>query len=111
MARQNVPVTIEGLEFKCTHIDDADFGNIAAIYVILCVSSDSKTRVLDVGETGELGDRIRNHDRKDCWETHCENNNIWICVYPMPSAQFSKQDRLDVEAGIRRKYDPPCGDR
>jgi len=104
-------VTIGGKAFSCVRLSEANFDDIAAVYVILCVSSDGSSTVLDVGQSGELGDRINTHDRETCWKEKCPNNNVWVCVYPMPSSQHSRQDREQLEAYLRDKYDPPCGKR
>jgi hypothetical protein len=66
MAAQTANVTIGGYPFVCVSLANADFADIAAIYVILCVAKDRSWRVLDVGQTGELGDRIDSHDRRTC---------------------------------------------
>jgi len=111
MSEKNVPLTIGGKSFKCSTLSDADFKDIAAIYVIICVDKDGKWEVLDVGQSGELGERIDNHDRKDCWIKNCPNKNVWVCIYPMPTAKYSKQDRLDFENKLRNQFNPPCGKR
>ncbi len=107
-----VAVTISGRAFSCVRLAEADFRDVAAIYVILCVKPDSSWTVLDVGQTGELGTRIDSHDRRECWARNCETKNIWVCVYPMPSTRYSPQDRRALEAEVRRQYNPvPCGQR
>lgn len=111
VATKPVTLDIGDREFRCVPLTEADFIDQAAIYVILCVGEKGKWRVLDVGQSGELGTRIESHDRRDCWEEECATGNIWVCVYPMPSKRYSKQDRLNLEAALRRQYDPPCGKR
>ncbi len=106
-----VSVTIGTRTFSCVRLDQADFRDIAAVYVILCVGSDGSWTVLDVGQTGGLGGRIDSHDRRECWTASCASRNIWVCVYPMPSDRYSAQDRRAVEAESRRQYNPPCGQR
>jgi len=109
MNSKPVSVTIGALPFQCVKLSEADFRDIAAIYVILCVDKDGNWTVLDIGQTGELGERIDTHDRKKCWAEKCPNNNIWVCVYKMPSDNYTKQDRLNLEKKIRNQYNPPCG--
>lgn len=104
-----VPVTIEGKTFQCVKLSDADFKDIAAIYVIICVDKDGSWTVLDVGQSGELGERMDSHDRKQCWLNNCPNKNVWVCIYPMPSKDHSKQDRLDLEGKLRDALKPTCG--
>jgi hypothetical protein len=107
-----VAVPIGGRSFSCSSLAQADFANIAAIYVILCVKPDKSWKVLDVGQTGELGSRIDSHDRRECWVKNCETKNIWVCVYHMPSGTYSPEDRRALEAALRRQYSPvPCGQR
>ena len=102
-------ITIEGIPFICVNLSEADFADRAAIYVILCVAKDGTWRVLDVGQSGQVGTRIDNHDRQDCWRHNCPSNNIWVCIYPMPTDQYTETDRLKVERKLRLKFNPPCG--
>jgi len=104
-------VKIGGMPFACVPLAQADFEDIAATYVVLCVAPGGEWKVLDVGETGALGDRIDSHDRKDCWRRNCLGGNIWVCVYPMPSDQHTPEDRRVLERAIRLQYRPPCGKR
>jgi hypothetical protein len=111
MNSQPVSVTISTLPFQCVGLSEADFSDIAAIYVILCVEQNGNWTVLDIGQTGELGERIDNHDRKQCWIDKCPNKNVWVCIYKMPSNSYTKQNRLDLEKRLRDQYNPPCGKR
>lgn len=104
-------VTIGGRTFACVRLSEADFTDVAAVYVILCVAQDGSWTVLDVGQSGQVGSRIDDHDRKACWTRNCTNNNIWVCVYRMPSSQYTRQDREKLEAELRSQYHPPCGKR
>jgi hypothetical protein len=111
MSEKVVPITIGNLEFTCVRLSEADFKEVAAIYVIICVDSNGKWKVLDVGQTGSLGERIDGHDRKDCWIKNCPDQNIWVCVYPLPTARYSQKERVDMEKRLRDQYNPPCGKR
>lgn len=111
MNSNSVNLTIEGYPFVCVRLSDADFTDSAAIYVIICVAQDGSWTPLDVGQSGELGSRIDSHERKACWFRNCQNNNIWVCVYRMPSDQYTKEDRLRIERLLRQKLRPPCGKR
>lgn len=104
-------VTIGGRIFSCVRLSEANFKDVASIYVILCVAQDGSWAVLDVGQSGEVGSRIDAHNRQDCWKSNCPNNNIWVCVYPMPSSQYSRQDREQLESYLRSQYNPLCGKR
>jgi len=104
-------VTIGDLPFQCDRLGVVQYDNVAAVYVIICVDDDGTWQVLDVGETGELGDRLEGHEREDCWRDNCPGNNIWVCVYYTPSDQYSGEDRKQIESMIRKQYNPPCGTR
>jgi len=66
-------VTIREYLFVCVPSAQADFSGMAAIYVILCVAQDGSWTVLDVGQSGQVGTRIDDHDRRVCWERNCPN--------------------------------------
>jgi len=102
-------LVIGGVSFVCVRLAEADFSDVAAIYVILCVGSDGSSTVLDVGQSGQLGSRIDNHERKGCWGRHCPNGNIWVCVHRMPGS--TKQQREQVESTLRSQFNPQCGER
>lgn len=104
-------VTIGGLSFACVRLANADFADVAAIYVILCVDQNGGWTVLDVGQSGELGTRIDSHDRQGCWSRNCPSGNIWVCVYCMPSNKYTKEDRMRLEKTLRDQYNPSCGKR
>jgi len=48
-------LTIGRYPFVCVLLPEADFSDVAAVYVISCVASDGGSTVLDVGQTTELG--------------------------------------------------------
>ena len=111
MASEPVAVTIGGVSFQCVRLVNANFADRAAVYVILCVADGGSWTVLDVGQSGQVGSRIDSHDRRACWARNCTSNNIWVCIYPMPTSQFTEQDRLNLERKLRQQYNPPCGSR
>ena len=104
-------VTIGGRTFVCVRLSEADFTDVAAVYVILCVAENGSWAVLDVGQSGQVGSRIDDHNRRACWAKNCANNNVWVCVYRMSSSQYTRQDREKLEQELRDLYRPPCGKR
>ena len=102
-------VTIEGLSFTCVPLEEANFKDIAAIYVIICINKGNTPKIIDIGQTGEAGDRFDNHKRKECWKKYCQMGKLWACLYPMPSVKFTKKERIDLERKLRTKFNPPCG--
>ncbi|MHA1828361.1 MAG: hypothetical protein ACTSX6_06905 [Candidatus Heimdallarchaeaceae archaeon] len=98
-------VTFEG-PFE---VDKAEIPkNRAGVYAILCKKSDGKYYVMDVGESGQSGIRIGNHDRKPCWEKKCDGT-LSVYIRYMPTKEYTPEDRRKLESKIRKQYDPPCG--
>ncbi len=95
-------ITISGYSFDGPYEIDKKLIDRAAIYVVL----DSKDNVIDVGQSGETGTRLANHERKPCWD---RNGGKWFAVKWMPSDNYSKEDRERIESEIRDDKDPPCG--
>jgi hypothetical protein len=78
----------------------------SGIYAIGC-EKDRKVRVLDVGESSNVRDRVKNHDGKDCWDRHCRGGTLKYAQYATPNKQ--QVGRKAVEQNIRKKEDIPCG--
>lgn len=76
----------------------------AAVYVII-TATDS---VVDVGQSGEAGTRLANHDRSMCWKRNGGNQFV---VKWMPTSKYTREDRERLEKSIRDRYNPPCGSR
>lgn len=79
----------------------------SGVYAILCEVNDGYN-VLDIGESAKVRNRVENHDREDCWETHC-GGTIVYAVYYTPHKEQS--GRMEIEQELREQYNPPCGDR
>jgi len=104
-------MTISGYEFEGPYSVETTVipADRAAVYVIICKASDGKHYVKDVGESGEIGIRIANHDRRPCWERNCDGS-LFVYLRYMPSSQgYTAADRRELESKIRNQYNPPCG--
>lgn len=102
---------IAGIEFEGPYnIDTTSIpANKAAVYVIICQSKDGKNRVIDVGESGETGMRLANHERRSCWKEKCDGS-LSVYLHYMPSSQgYDADSRRQLERKIRQQYNPPCG--
>lgn len=82
--------------------------NRAAVYVIICELS-GEYRTMDVGESGEVGVRIADHERRPCWQENCTGSLSVYLRYMPSSAGYTSADRRELERKIRDKYSPPCG--
>ena len=85
------------------YTDDHVFDDVGAVYIFTRKEGDSYIR-LYVGQTHELGERIRYHEKWPCVRRHNVNS---ICVL----FDGSRQSRLNIETdllGFTKK--PPCND-
>ena len=85
---------------------DTDFNNVRAVYAFskrIVKDEVGFHEVLYIGETEELGTRIKNHEK---WP--CVNNNgaNCICVHP----EEEKESRIDKESDLKFNYYAPCND-
>ena len=62
-------------------------------------------RIVDVGEAGDVRQRVSTHDRADCWrrQNHAELTSAALYC--------DERTRLAVESRVRTFFKPPCGDR
>jgi hypothetical protein len=79
----------------------------SGVYVIWCKNGEVWT-VLDVGESADVKERVKNHDRSDCWARNCRGTIYYSATYT-PSAQ--QPGRLAIEQHVRAVARPPCGER
>ena len=78
--------------------------NRAPVYVITNYSKD----IIDVGQSGETGTRLDNHERRPCWK---KNDGYYFYICWMPSDRYTQDDRLELERRIRREYFLSCGEK
>lgn len=82
------------------------FNNVAAVYVVYTVIG-GRTVWLDAGETDKLGERIPNHERRECWGRNSQGNEIYIAVMQVHD-EFS---RRNIESDLRNRLLPICGEK
>lgn len=87
-----------------------DIKNTSGIYAIIDHRFNGEFYLLDVGESGELQKRLTTHDRKDQWE---KKQQGYIEFYIHYTPYITKEDRLQIEHGIRAYYgnENLCGER
>jgi len=95
-------MNVAGHEFEGPYEIGKKVVDRAAVYVIL----DAQNHVIDVGQSGEAGTRLLNHDRKLCWDRH--DGKRFVLKW-MPTTSYSIEDRIELETSIRLKYNPLCG--
>ena len=99
-------VEIGGYTFQGWYTYVSTLPEKAGLYAIGCKKNE-KVKLIDVGESGNIQERVKTHDRKDCWEDECEEGKIRYAYLRTPGK--SKSEREEIEKDIRDKEDPPCG--
>jgi hypothetical protein len=89
---------------------EGPFGNVnglnarSGVYVILGRSSVSASwNVVDVGESGNLQERVANHDRAPSWRGQGHVELAVAAIYA------DERNRMLIERQLRVQFDPPCG--
>jgi hypothetical protein len=81
------------------------FKNIGAVYIfikkILNSSGKPSYEPLYIGESSELGERIKNHNKEKCVE---KNGYTHICILPIEE----EKHRLEIESDLIHKCNTPC---
>ncbi|MCH8978104.1 MAG: hypothetical protein IH945_02535 [Armatimonadetes bacterium] len=98
-------ITICGYDFEGPYSSPSCLDSKAGVYTILDKKSNGNYDIVDVGESGNVKDRVENHDRKDCWKRHA--SEIWYAAYY--TLGWTADQRRALEKKIRDEYDPPCG--
>jgi len=93
-----------GHEFDGAFSDPSSLKPLAGVYVIWC-SPGNYWNVLDVGESEDVVERIKNHDRADCWHRNCSGTIYYSATYIS-----DQKDRLDLEYRIRSQEQVVCGE-
>jgi len=79
----------------------------AAVYAILCSRGNGNYDVVYVGETGQAGTRLSNHERSTCWNRNC-SSSLYVAIFWTSSDRYTADDRRKIEKDLRDQYDPPC---
>lgn len=76
----------------------------SGVYVILGrLHQATNWNVVDVGESGDLRERVTNHDRTMCWRGQGHSELAVAAIYA------DQPNRMQIERELRLEYNPPCG--
>ena len=95
-----------GCTFDGAYASPDQLGNRGGVYVVWC-KRNGYWPVVDVGESDEVRDRLKNHERADCWGRECERGTLYYAA----TYEDSEERRLAIEHRIRAAVKPPCGKR
>ncbi len=102
-------ITVAGHEAEGPYSNTSKLENKSGVYLILTrPDKDSKWKLIDVGESKEVRDRIEDHDREDCWDRKDRGLRGFAVIYT-PGKQ--KEGRMEIEQDIRSKRSNLCGKR
>lgn len=77
----------------------------SGVYAILGKRpADTQYRVLDIGESHSVRNRVENHDREPYWKG--QRLPLYVAAY-----YCNEATRMKVEQELRAWFNPPCGKR
>lgn len=85
------------------HINNRCIPNRSGVYIV-----HDEVGVLDVGESGRVGKRIKRHERRVCWARSAVGE-VRVSVVWTPYKK--RAGRRAIECELRDELDPECGDR
>jgi hypothetical protein len=91
--------------FEGPYKDTSLFQNLSGVYAVLC-HNNGQYNIVDIGEAGDVRNRLDTHDRKDCWKRECKGT-LLFCVLYTPHKQ--QAGRMVIEQELRAQFKPPCG--
>ena len=89
-------------------LSQKDFLDRAGIYAILCYRLQAeRPTVVYIGQSGEMGTRLANHERAACWRRNC-SGALYVAVLWTPSSTWTASQRRAVERRLIAQYNPVC---
>lgn len=89
---------------------EGPFGNVegllarSGVYVILGRSAQtSPWNVVDIGEAGDIQNRVKCHDRAPDWVRQGHGQLAVAAIY------VDERNRMLIERQLRTQFNPPCG--
>lgn len=97
-------IQLKSYPFNGPFTDTAGLHGQSGVYAILeALPTYGQYKVIDVGESGNVRERVDNHDRKDCWRRHAKGQLSVAAYY------CNEATRVTIERELRAHFDPPCG--
>lgn len=99
-----VSTTQGNYTFDGPHTSVANLLQQSGVYVITTFVN-GYHKVVDVGESHNIQDRVSGHDRNSQWNAHIADRLYVSALY------CDEQARILVEGAVRQFHTPPCGVR
>jgi hypothetical protein len=90
-------------EFTGPLSETTELKSQSGTYVVTTKTKDGKHKVLDVGESADVEDRVSHHDRADEWPKE-ELDGVFYSGY-----YCDEKERMRIADAIRAEHRPPCG--
>ena len=101
-----VTLIIGGEAFDCVPFSNDVFSEDEAVFSIICIKGGGNWKIIGIINNPDLPpEKAAILKQKKYWENKCQNKNIWIGTYKMPSSKFSDQDRSDFHKMLLKKYE------
>jgi predicted GIY-YIG superfamily endonuclease len=92
------------VSFEGGYQDPNSFRAEPGIYMVY-----ANKKVMDIGESDNVRNRLLTHNRKDCWQRNSSGSKIHYAVNYMPNS--SQEQRIQLEQKLRDLEQLPCGER
>jgi hypothetical protein len=103
-----MPIHIEDYTFDGPFARVEDLKERAGVYAVVCLMSNQKHFLIDVGESDNIRNAIETHERKECWITNCKGSLLVAALY---TTELDNRGRADIVAFIRSREFVPCGNK
>lgn len=100
-------VTIGGYPFVGPFNETKFLENQPGLYAVH-IQQDDDYILVDLGEAADVQERVRSHERTDCWLRHSKGGLISFSAYYTPD--LPAEARVQLEALIREQTQPACGE-
>ncbi|KKN21385.1 hypothetical protein LCGC14_0926020 [marine sediment metagenome] len=102
-------IKLDQYNFDGPYKSTASLEDRSGVYAVLTPTTNTRYKVVDVGESHQVKTRVENHDRQPCWRTNANSGGLYYAAHYTPGQQ--QPARQAIEEAIRRQYNPPCGSR
>lgn len=107
MNNLTVPIVFSGhthnLIFEGRYFFDRKFTNtFPCVYLIVQNTMQLGNKIIYVGITEDINQRLQNHHKLFCWKKYVSSNSLYVLK------SNSVSERTLIESLIIQQYNPPC---
>lgn len=106
MLNPNTPkITIGRYTFEGPFSQTLSLRRQSGVYAILTPTMGGTYKVVDIGESESVRDRVENHNRQLCWNQNKNGSLLCAALY------CGAVERMLIEQELRQQFNPACGKR